>query len=101
MILQSVLGKLQPSERYYEVRLCSGVMRGCVNRIQLWPLRRDDYSGVMIGQHACWLMTEARESIDSPPSFRSGSRHYVPTVLVVARATVKSPRRRPEQRQQQ
>ncbi len=23
--------------------------RGCVNRIRLWPPRRDDYSGVLIG----------------------------------------------------
>ncbi len=23
--------------------------RGCVNRIHLWPLRRDDHSGVLIG----------------------------------------------------
>ncbi len=30
-------------------RSCSGVTRGCVNRICLWPLRRDDYSGVLIG----------------------------------------------------
>ncbi len=27
----------------------SGVPRGCVNRIRLWPLRRDDHSGVLIG----------------------------------------------------
>ncbi len=26
----------------------SGVPRGCVNRIRLWPLRRDDHSGVLI-----------------------------------------------------
>ncbi len=30
-------------------RPCSGVPRGCVNRIRLWPLRRDDQSGVLIG----------------------------------------------------
>ncbi len=30
-------------------RWCSGVPRGCVNRIRLWPLRRDDHSGVLIG----------------------------------------------------
>ncbi len=29
--------------------LCSVVPRGCVNRIRLWPLRRDDHSGVLIG----------------------------------------------------
>ncbi len=28
---------------------CSGVSRGCVNRIRLLPLRRDDHSGVLIG----------------------------------------------------
>ncbi len=30
-------------------RSCSGVPSGCVNRIRLWPLRRDDHSGVLIG----------------------------------------------------
>ncbi len=30
-------------------RSCSDVPRGCVNRIRLWPLRRDDHSGVLIG----------------------------------------------------
>ncbi len=38
---------------------CSGVVRGCVNRIRLWPLRRDDHSGVLIGaggrQRSDWL----------------------------------------------
>ncbi len=28
---------------------CSGVPRGCVHRIRLWPLRRDDHSTVLIG----------------------------------------------------
>ncbi len=30
-------------------RSFSGVLRGCVNRICHWPLRRDDHSGVLIG----------------------------------------------------
>ncbi len=30
-------------------RSCSGVPPGCVNRIRLWSLRRDDHSGVLIG----------------------------------------------------
>ncbi len=30
-------------------RSCSGGPRGCVPRIRLWPLRRDDHSGVLIG----------------------------------------------------
>ncbi len=30
-------------------RSCSGVPRGCVLRISLWPLRRDEHSGVLIG----------------------------------------------------
>ncbi len=30
-------------------RSCSGVRRGCVNRIRLLPLRHDDHSGVLIG----------------------------------------------------
>ncbi len=37
-----------------------------MNRIRLWPLKRDDHSGALIGQRACGLMTLARESIDSP-----------------------------------
>ncbi len=28
---------------------CSGMPRGSVNRIRIWPLRRDDRSGVLIG----------------------------------------------------
>ncbi len=36
----------------------SGAPRGCVNRIRLWPLRRDDHSGVLIGaggtRHSDW-----------------------------------------------
>ncbi len=47
-------------------RSCSVVPRGCLSRIRLWPLRRDDHSGVLIGaggtqrsdwKRACWLMT--------------------------------------------
>ncbi len=30
-------------------RSCSVVPRGGVNRIHLWPLRRDDHSGDLIG----------------------------------------------------
>ncbi len=30
-------------------RSCSVVPRGCVNRIRIWPFRRDDHSGVLIG----------------------------------------------------
>ncbi len=37
---------------------CSIVPRGCVNRIRLWPLIRDDYSGVLISageaRHSDW-----------------------------------------------
>ncbi len=36
-----VLGKIQPSERCYELAF--------VFRIPPWPLRRDDHSGVLIG----------------------------------------------------
>ncbi len=41
--------KIQPSERYSEVRPCSDVPRGYVPRIRLWPLRRDYHSGIPIG----------------------------------------------------
>ncbi len=30
-------------------RSCSVAPRGCVIIIRLWPLRRDDHSGVLIG----------------------------------------------------
>ncbi len=33
-------------------RSSSGVLRGCVNRIRLWPLRRDDHSGALRGAGA-------------------------------------------------
>ncbi len=33
-------------------RSCSGVARGCVLRIRLWPLRRSDRSGVLIDADA-------------------------------------------------
>ncbi len=32
----------------------SGVMRGCVIRIRLWPPRRDERSGVLIGAGGMW-----------------------------------------------
>ncbi len=39
-------------------RSCSGVPRGCVNRIRLWSLRHDNQSGVLIGaggtRHSDW-----------------------------------------------
>ncbi len=48
-------------------RSWSDVPRSCVNRIRLWPLRRDDHSGVLIGpgvtQRSDW---PARGSLDSP-----------------------------------
>ncbi len=54
-------------------RSCPVVPLGCVNRIRLWPLRHDDHSGVLIGQRACRLMAEARESIERMRSGTSGS----------------------------
>ncbi len=43
------LGKYSLLNDNTKWRSCSGVPRGCVNRIRLWPLRRDDHSGVLIG----------------------------------------------------
>ncbi len=44
----NVLGKMQPSKRHYELAFVfSCATRLCV-RIRLWPLRRDDHSGVLI-----------------------------------------------------
>ncbi len=50
-------GKYSLLNEIHRLRSCSVVPRGCVNKIYLWPLRRDDHSGVLIGQRACWLMT--------------------------------------------
>ncbi len=55
-------------------RSCSCVPRGCVNRIRLWPLRRDYRSGVLIGtsgeQRSDWpvhvLANDVSTRIDSP-----------------------------------
>ncbi len=43
--LDNVLGKIQPPGRCYEMAF----VFSCVNRIRLWPLRRDNYSGGLIG----------------------------------------------------
>ncbi len=40
-----VLGKKKTPEPYYELAF----VFGGVNRIRLWPLKRDDHSGVLIG----------------------------------------------------
>ncbi len=42
-------GKFSLMNEITKWRPCSGVSRGYVNRIHLWPLRRDDHSGVLIG----------------------------------------------------
>ncbi len=49
------LGKYRLLNENQRWRLCSGVPRGCVNRIRLWPLRRDDHSGILIGAGGRWL----------------------------------------------
>ncbi len=49
MRLENVLGKIQPSKRCYELAFVFNLPRDCVYRIRLWPLRRDDHSGVLIG----------------------------------------------------
>ncbi len=54
---------------------CSGLPRGCVNRIRLWSLRRDDDSGVLIDLGwtrrsdwpACVLAIDATMRIDRYP----------------------------------
>ncbi len=43
------LGKYSLLNDIKRWRSCSGVPRGCLNRIRLWPLRRDYHSGVLIG----------------------------------------------------
>ncbi len=50
--------EIRPSELKWEVAfVVRRAVHGCVNRIRLWPLWRDDRSGVLIGQRAYWLMT--------------------------------------------
>ncbi len=41
-------GKYSLKNEIQRWRSCSGVPRGCVNRIRLWPLRYDYHSGVLI-----------------------------------------------------
>ncbi len=49
-------------------RSCSGVPRGCVNRIRFWSLRHDDRSGVLIGagggRRSDWLAKDVSTRID-------------------------------------
>ncbi len=42
-------GKYSLKNEITRRRSCSGVPRGCVNRIRLWPLRRDGHAGVLVG----------------------------------------------------
>ncbi len=42
-------GKYNLKNEIQRWRSCSGVLRGCVNRIRLWPLRRDNHAGILIG----------------------------------------------------
>ncbi len=56
-------------------RSCSGVPRGCVYSIRLWPLRRDNHSGVLIdagGERrsdwlACVLVNDVSARISRRP----------------------------------
>ncbi len=57
----------------------SGMPLDCVNRIRLWPLRRDDHSGVLIGtggtrrKHENRSIACARRAIDCTRAGTSGS----------------------------
>ncbi len=42
-------GKYSLKNEIQRWRSCSGVPRGCVYRIRLWLLKRDDHSGVLVG----------------------------------------------------
>ncbi len=47
--LKNVLGKIQPFKLCSEVAFVLRPAARRVNRIRLWPLRRDYHSGVLIG----------------------------------------------------
>ncbi len=46
---ENVLGKHNLMSGVGRRCSCSGMTHGCVNRIRLWPPRRDDSSGTLIG----------------------------------------------------
>ncbi len=46
---ENVLGKHNLVSGVGRRRSCSGVTHGCANRSRLWPPRRDDSSGTLIG----------------------------------------------------
>ncbi len=47
-------GKYSLKNEIQRWRPSSGVPRGCVNRIHLWPLRCDGHSAVLIGAGGRW-----------------------------------------------
>ncbi len=65
-------GKYSLLNEIKDWRLRLGVSRGCVYRICLWPVRRDDHSCVLIGaggeRHSDWpldvLANDASTGID-------------------------------------
>ncbi len=63
---KKVLRKMQTSKRCYELAPVFRRDARLVPRIQLWPVRLDDRSGVLIGADGTWRSDwPARESIDS------------------------------------
>ncbi len=46
---ENIFGKYSLQSDISRWRSCSVVPSDCVNRIRLWPLRRDGHSGVLIG----------------------------------------------------
>ncbi len=56
-------------------RSCSGVERGCVNSICLWPLRRDDHSGALIGAGGTRLSDWPARALVNDVSSRSDRLH--------------------------
>ncbi len=63
--------------------LCSVVMCDCVLRIRIWPRRRDERSGIMIGAGGAWrsdrLLAFARVEIDSTRARTSGRSNWTAT----------------------
>ncbi len=66
------MGKYSLLNEIQRWRPSSGAPRGCVKRIRIWPLGRDDHSGVLIGAcgerrfdwPACVLANDVSTRID-------------------------------------
>ncbi len=65
-----VIGKIQPSERCYGLAFVFSWIEFAFGRLSVMTIQaswlEQEGRRVLIGQRACWLITQARESIDRP-----------------------------------